>query len=155
MSDRFFPDLPEDAWWALEIVFQNIEEDPTYLQDDGCPYPSWLREFFETPERVFGMDGDEDDGEDLDLSYESARLFRELKQAKDGFSSDDHAEKMAYFRTSTSLLEKLVGMRERANNVKQISRFYQTVLDIMDEVLDEDKREAVRERLKEKINGGS
>lgn len=150
MSERYYPAVDADAWWALEIVIQNAAEDPDYLFSDDCPYPGWFRDRFGTARLT-----EPTDEEDLDLAGESTRLFRELKDAKDGFTSNDHAEKMAYFRTSTSLLEKLVSMAERAHNVKQISRFYQEVLDIMDQVLDEDQREAVRTRLKERINGGS
>lgn len=146
MSDRYFPEIPPDAWWGLEIILRNTVEDPGYLQDEGCPYPSWFREMSQV---VAPVEGDLDLGDDIDLEAESARLFRELRDAKEGFGVTDHAEKMAYFRTSTTLLDKLIAMNERARNVKQVSRFYRAVLDVMEEVLDGDQREQVRGRLKE------
>lgn len=148
MSDRFYPEIGDDAWWGIEIILQNVTEDPGYLEGADCPYPAWFKDHFSQSEGLVG----EDDGGDLDLEYESGRLFKELKEAKDNFQVNDHAERMAYFRTSTQLMERMVAMRERAHNVKQISRFYGAVLEIMDQILDEDQREEVRSRLKDLIN---
>lgn len=76
-------------------------------------------------------------------------LFLELRDSKENFDVQDNAERMSYFRVATSLLEKLIGMRERANNVKRVSQFYSTVLGVMEEVLEPEQITEVRNRLKE------
>lgn len=142
-DDRFFPDVDE---WAVRILLENLRADPNYLDHEDCPYSDEFRTLFRGGAVEMG------EIEDLDLEAESLRLFTELREAKDSMGGDDHAERMAYFRTSTSLLDKLITMRERAQNVKAISRFYRVVLDLIEEMLEPGQITRFRERLKEEAN---
>lgn len=140
---KYYPPLKNSD---LEILMQNVIYTEGYLDDPNCPYPEKVCDLMR---QVVSEETNPEDMTDLDLVYESSRLFKELKDAKDSFGKDDHAEAMAYFRTSTSLLEKLVTMKERANNVKNISQFYGSVLGVMEELLEPEQITEVRNRLKE------
>jgi hypothetical protein len=59
---------------------------------------------------------------------------------------------MTYFRTATSLLEKIVGINERAVGLKHIHDFQQGVLAIFDDELKADQRTRVMERLRSLID---
>ncbi len=144
-----FPDLNEQ----LGLVFDLMKADPGYLDDPDCPYTDETRDFLaKWVEKPAGETLEPKDKWEK-LERETQRLYDELKDSKDNLSIEDHAERMSYFRTATSLLDKLVGLQERAVGLRAIGEFHQTVLDIMEEVLDAGQRTEVMNRLKEVING--
>ncbi len=145
MTDRYYPKFDPDTLEQLKQLSECVGMDPTYLEE-ADEYPTWLLDLLGGVEEAEAV---RDDLEEVDLVKETTGLFRGLQDAKDGFATDDHSERMSYFRTSTALLEKLVGLKERALNIRQISRFYQTVLAVMEEVLEPGQVTEVRERLKE------
>lgn len=142
-------DYPRIDVDELEILLLKIrEEGARYLMDEECPYPARLVDLLLEYRGTGGEVEDEDEG-DLDLVKENQRILRELKDQKDTLKDDDHSEAMAYYRTSTAVLEKLVSMQERANNVRQIGKFYGIVMETMEEFLDAAQITELRERLKE------
>jgi len=144
-----FPDLNDELGLALQL----LEQDPGLLNDPECPYSADTRvvlaglqggkaEVAETPRDKWEK-----------LERETGRLYDELKDSKDNLSIEDHAERMSYFRTATSLLDKLVGLQERAVGLKAIGTFHQTVLDIMEDILDPGQRTDVMQRLEKVVKG--
>lgn len=144
-----FPDLNTELPLALEL----FRADRRDLDDDEVPYSMETRlallkllapaeETVETPRDKWDK-----------LERETQRLYDELKDSKDNLSIEDHAERMSYFRTATSLLDKLVGLQERAVGLKAIGTFHQTVLDIMEDVLDPGQRTEVMQRLEKVVKG--
>lgn len=146
MKNIDYPTLDQGMLDTLDVIRQCLEHDPHYLEDAEGYFPDW----FITWLGAGAEDAPEDrSDEEVDLVLETTALFQELRDAKGNFAVDDHSERMSYFRTSTSLLEKLVGLKERSLNVRQISRFYGVVLQVMEEVLEPTQVTEVRERLKE------
>lgn len=144
-----FPDLNHE----LGLILQLLEQDPGLLADPDCPYSAdtmsvltvmkgGVAEVVETPRDKWEK-----------LERETQRLYDELKDSKDNLSIEDHAERMSYFRTATSLLDKLVGLQERAVGLKAIGTFHQTVLDIMEDILDPGQRTEVMQRLEKVVKG--
>lgn len=156
MSD-FYPPLPDRAVWAVDIILQNMAQDPDYLIDS--PY---THEEITTLERLAGNvstlaeEAEEieevGDGKWARLERESDKLFKALTGFSAKLDAKDNAETMAYFRTATSLLDKIVGIQERTANLKQISMFHDTVLRVMEDVLDAGQRTEVMTQLKKAIN---
>lgn len=144
---RFYPPLTDDSMWSLQIILENLASDPGYLGEE-CPYPEDLQDLLRNKggRRASELSTEI---EDINLEEEAHMLFLELRDSKENFDVQDNAERMSYFRVATSLLEKLIGMRERANNVKRVSQFYSTVLGVMEEVLEPEQITEVRNRLKE------
>lgn len=156
MSD-FYPPLPERAAWAVDIILQNMAQDPEYLA-----YSPYSREELAILERLTGgaaarraADADEievvGEGKWARLESESNKLFKSLTEFSSKLNERDNAEQMAYFRTATSLLDKIVNIQERAANLKQISMFHDTVLRVMEDVLDAGQRTEVMTQLKKAI----
>lgn len=156
-----FP-LPEGGATATETILRLIQSDPSYL--DGNPYSEEdvisLKRM--TLEMGIGESDDDlfiDEDEDLDqgnkwhrLEKETAKLYNDLTTYSQNLDMRDNAERMSYFRTATSLLDKIVGIQERAANLKQINLFHETVLNIMEDILDAGQRTEVMNRLKAAIN---
>jgi hypothetical protein len=144
-----FPDLNHELGLALQLVKQDF----TLLSDEDCPYAedvkAILRKLVEEADVVEESPRDKWDR----LERETQALFDELKDSKDNLSIEDHAERMSYFRTATSLMDKLVGLQERAVGLKAIGLFHQTVLDIMEDVLDAGQRTEAMQRLEKVVRG--
>lgn len=139
-----YPDLNEE----LDLAIQLMQQDAGWLEDS--PYSTGTRgvlaSLIETPE-------EETEGGDKweRLEREARKLYRELNESKEKLGDVDHSERMSYFRTATSLLDKLVGLQERAVGLKQISVFQQTVLDILEDVMTADQRTEVMNRLERSL----
>lgn len=148
MSD-FYPSIDEET---LILMIDLQKQDPTYVSRGGYPKP--IEELFlaltaPKPAAAAVSAADMDNLTKWErLEQESNDLFSALTQTGLDLGNRDNAEKMAYFRTATSLLDRIVGLQERAMNLKRLAQFQQTILTIMDDVLDGDQRQGVRERLK-------
>ena len=147
----YHPPLPSDALWALDLILMNVrEQGEAYF--DGSPYGDDDRAILM---KLASLDEKKEETEEGDkwqrLEAESNKLFRELSRAGDLIEHKDNTEKMAYFRTATSLLDKIVGIQERTANLKKISQFHAEVLRIMDDVLTEDQRTTVMMALEKAI----
>lgn len=143
----YYPPLTSSQEGDLQMILAAFNSDgEAYLS--GAPYAE------ETLNLIRGggvrLDGVGEGGV-VDIDAEVQNLYKELVDTKTGLKDKDNAEKMAYFRVATSLLEKLVGLRERANNVHQIGQFYGVVLAVMEEVLDASQVTVVRNKLMEKM----
>lgn len=156
MSDApYYPPLDEKTILALQTVQALAQQHPSYWL--AAPYSGKVQMILEpllrgakqTPvdQPTSVVAPKRADEEDWEFLYrESRALYDGLQTAK---GSLEGSELMAYYRTSTSLLEKLLGMQERANNLKHVSDFYQVVMDIMESTLTGDQRTQVMQKLAE------
>lgn len=145
----FYPDLNQELDLALDLAGQDAD----YLLDADCPYSEGTKTAFRRllVSSVEEIEGEEGGDKWSKLERETTRLYKDLKESSQNLGGEDHAERMSYFRTATSLLDKIVGLQERAVGLKQISVFQQTVIDIMEDVCDPGQRTEVMTRLKNAI----
>lgn len=155
MSD-YYPNFPEETLTQLSLMVQLQKEDDTYILGGGYG--------IEVEELFLALNGPKSVSEPVlvdtegmskwdRLEHESNELFRALTEAGKNLDERDNAERMAYFRTATSLLDRIVGIQERALNLRKLAQFQQLVLSVMDDVLDGDQRVQVRARLEEAARG--
>ncbi len=161
MSDDFYyPDLDAKTLKNIAVVQKLALAHPSYWLQ--APYSGevqlQLQALFQPKKTGSANDApqtndlEEDDRDNWEFLYEESKtLYRNLKGAQP--SGDEPAAQMGYFRTATSLLEKLLAMSERANNLKQVSDFYQLIMDIMESVLSASDRTAVMEKLQAAVKG--
>lgn len=163
MSDFHYPEITDHAAWAFKTILTLASEDVMYLRSPDCPYDAQIKNIFDRA-IAFGNGSSEEEKESTEAKHPSTpvseeeidstlaedlyTVFTELKNYGKSISSSDQTERMAYFRTATSLLERLVNARERALGVKQIKDFQDTVLTIMEDTLSTDQRTEVMERLR-------
>lgn len=153
MTDAYYPQIDPATIKALPILQQLSQDHKSYWLT--APYDGVTQGILErilAPKKVVHTTSeiDIDPNENMDdfLATESRNLYQKLKMAGLGLEG---SEQLAYLKTSTSLLEKLLAIQERANNLVRISEFYATVMDIMDSELTSDLRTRVMERLEAHI----
>jgi hypothetical protein len=152
MSGDYYPEIDAGALMPIRCVFQEMRNDPLWLERRGCPYDSEtieaLKELFvqvRAPRETAADDEDDDALEGSDkwdsIDKELTSLFKELRNyAKDLDKEQDQKDKMAYFRTATSLLDKITSIGERVQNVKAVSDYTSRVLVVFDEILNPEQR---------------
>lgn len=156
-----YPIIEDGAAWRVELILMKMKEDPEFLLDPECPYTEDDRQALARMVDAMPV-GDEDiefedfefdeDGNKWDrLESQTQKLFKSLLKEQNNLNVKDNSEKMSFFRTATSLLDKLVGIQERAANLKQIHLFHDTVMRIMEDNLDAGQRTAVMDQLRQSI----
>lgn len=159
-DDLYYPALDPVTIKNLNVLRQLAHEHPSYWLTS--PYPndveklvkSWFDpktlkdlvtqgKIADDRERESHLSPDEDRYEYL--YQETKSLYTEMKNAKYAGSNEDS---MAYYKTAVTLQEKLIGLQERALGLKQVSDFYNTVMNIMENTLTENQRNDVMAQLK-------
>lgn len=154
----FFPDIDDRQLWSIEIILRNLAEDPEYLEDSDYS-PEIVQKFKEiTGLTTISASSEPEEGEKAQsgdkwtvLEAQTNKLYKSLMEEQQNLGAKDNAEKMSFFRTATQLLDKLVGIQERAANLAKIHQFHDTVLTIMDDLLDAGQRTEVMDRLRKAI----
>lgn len=167
-----YPTLRLGVLQAMSDLKTLVDADPEYLRKPDCPYDSATVELLE---RLFkpievevikevvvdkptrGKTGRPstknqlNDDDALEVEREAKELLKELRslgRTNEGEMKQlDTTTKLTIIKTQTQLMEKLVSLRERFTNVRKVAEFQQTVMSILDELVDEDKREVFLERL--------
>lgn len=155
MFDLFYPDNPS---LALKVIADNLARDPSYLAQSDYPLEDqkfllsllsvarFAADADESKGLVFGMHGDKYET----ISAEAMALYNEMAtfRATSEFKNATVSEKNSLLRTMTTLLDKLVSIDERAKGLKHLSDFQNTILDIIEDVMNPDQRTTIMERLK-------
>lgn len=164
MTDRVFPNLPQTLGFSFEAIRQQMEVDPGFLTDPACPYPDQLKAFLRKLVGSNRPEGDPSDDifkEGQGLDEEADSLIDEVKTAinsmkrlqRDMESSNDISERLQFLKNYSSLMDRYLGIQEKAHGLKQMYEFQRLVIEVMEQVLDKDARLDFKERLK-KINAG-
>lgn len=140
-DDRYYPEIDPKP---LDLVKRLFEADPGYFSDPDCPYPDSIKGIFVAIPR----DEDALDVNNIEIEGEIDKLITDIKEWGESLNPEDKSEKAAYFRVSYGLIEKLISLKERVYNMAQVREFTRTVLQIMQDELPVDLRQAVIDRLK-------
>lgn len=165
MTDRVFPLLPETLGFALDGIRRQMEVDPGFLADPSCPYPEQIKIYLRRLLAPAQIDVDPSDAifsDDQGLDGEADSLIKEVKTAinsmkrlqRDMESSTDIGERLQFLKNYSSLMDRYLGIQEKAHGLKQMYEFQRLVVEVMEQVLDKDARLDFKERLK-KINGAA
>lgn len=145
----FYPTIKDETILMLNVVVQNIEKDPNYLNNPDCPYSDVIKKFFLRGATSVAAPVDMFAGEDelIVIDSQIAKIINDLEAFSTTLTKDDVSEKLAYFKTKTTLFEKLIGMRERTNTLKEINEFRAAILGFMNEVCTKDQVTELMHRL--------
>ena len=151
MAEAYYPPSPVVV---LRVIRDSVKSNPHYLDDS--PYTDEELDFLKD---VLLGDGKTDtqylsQSGDLwkDLITETSNIYNSLRQLGDTLkNTKDVKDRMAYFRTATALLDKIIGMRERAHGIRDISIFQAAVMEVIEDVLTADQRIKVMSDLKARI----
>lgn len=81
------------------------------------------------------------------VSQEIQDLRKELQQLKIDSKGLQTSDKIQIIKTRAGLVEKLVAMDERIHNLKRHSLFQSTVMAILDDLIDEERRKEFLKRI--------
>lgn len=160
-----YPPLRLAVLSGLQSIKEHLEGDPDYLEDENCPYDpetkAILKELLATRivEKIIEKEVESKRGrgrpsKDVALSDEDQATVKEaIKELIDGLNEMGTGEGLAtneriqITKTKTALVEQLLKMQERAFNVKRMSEFMETVIAILDGLIDEKGREQMMKML--------
>lgn len=159
MADDF-PRLPSGTVDSLRVISRHLKDNPAYFESGICPYSAsdqaWLKSAF------LPKDPSEDEAKAVvsaadvidslktpeqwsDLAVKAYRLYEELETLQD--SNLDPGEKIQVIKAKAGLLERLNIAGKEALGYKQVAEFMKTIMEIMEEVLDQDQRVVVMSKL--------
>lgn len=93
----------------------------------------------------------EDDAAELEKeAKEMLTELRNMAKQDDGeLKQLDTQTKLTIIKTRSSLMEKLVQIRERFTNARKVREFQQVVIGILDDLVEEDRRSEMLKRLEQ------
>jgi hypothetical protein len=147
----FYPTLTDASLLPVKAVLAQAKHHDGYLDRDECPYPGSVKDLLRqvlAPAKVVVDEVDFDEAKPEAMRLQILRLMRELRDMRDQLGSKDHSEKLAYLKLYPVLIEKLIGLEERATNLKTMSEFQSTILQFLDEICDKDQRTELMKRLR-------
>lgn len=143
----YYPTLTDAQLVPFRALEAQLGQFPDLLDRQDCPYPPHIRTLVRRliGEHV-GPVVDEAMGDD-DLVQETINLYREIQRASTNVNTSDPKDKMAIFKTSADLLTKLVALREKAVNIRQMSQFQKAVVEVLESVLEPAQRSDFVEKI--------
>lgn len=150
-----YPTLDLNAVMNLLPIREQLSADPEFLDKPDCPYGADIRAALKTlfpPDTEVkataksGRKGGKGKNEISEeqaavIEAEATALLQELKDLKPpagkGF---DHDTKISIIKAKTALIEKVVNIQERFFNIRKVSTFMKTVINILDKMVEPDKR---------------
>ena len=151
----FYPVISEDAVMAINLARSYIaKEGPEWLDKRECKYSPTIKKFLTesvvtgvgVPAEVEDLFEGNDEPEVLDRQIQKVLNRMDAMEAQLGGMEPN--EKLAFFKTRTALLEKLITLREKTNNLKEMSEFKATIITFLDEICTPDQITELMERLK-------
>lgn len=142
-----YPTVRDETILALTPVLKRSKQDPSYLSDPECPYSELVKDFFRQFQSAEKIDLFEGKEELLVIDEQIHAIINDLEGVAAHLGNADHSEKLNYFKTKTSLLEKLVSLRMQTNNLKEINEFRSVILAFLDEVCTKDQITDLMKRL--------
>lgn len=152
---RHYPDLSSKLMVPLQVIREQLKLDPGYLDAEECPYDAAIKDLLRLMVSPTGVSQggflNRTGSKQHILEEEAQALYQEIKSFGSKLKADDVSERMTYYRTRTSLLEKLIDMIERAGNMQAVVEFQEIVLAIFEDMLTPEQRAEAMERLSSAI----
>jgi erythromycin esterase-like protein len=91
------------------------------------------------------------DAETSEVEREASEMLKELRQMAKTEAGEmkqmDTSTKLSIIKTRTTLLEKLVTIRERFTSARQVQSFMHTVMELLEDLVPEERRGEMLDRL--------
>lgn len=168
-----YPTLRIGVLTSLMQLKEDVDRNPDFLKAADCPYD---RDVVDTIMSLFKVktvekiiykgapagvptakrgrprkEGDLSESNEIQVEDEITDLMVQLKNLSVNEKGEDKAldsaTKIQIIKTKSALIEKVLQMRERANNVRRAAHFQETVMGILDDIVTEDGRALLLERL--------
>lgn len=148
-----YPRIDDAMLVPFRAIDAQLKKHPDLLSRPECPYPSSVKQFLAERLAKTETSGAKRHYDDDDLEAEIAELYSELKVAGLRVSGVDAKEKAQVMKTFADLLTKMVTLRERVVNIRHMSGFQKSVIEILETVLTPDQRGEFLERMHAYLSG--
>ena len=158
-----FPTLRIGVLQSMTELQAQFHHDPHLFEAKDCPYDSEtisaLKQIFKVREvekvvekeviRTVEPVKDENLTKEQQETVETTAfgLLDQLKELGEGEKGLDTSTKIQIIKAKTTLIDQLVKIRERVMNVKRVSVFQTVVISILDDLMEEDRRQEFLKRI--------
>lgn len=149
MNTPKYPNITDTTLVPFRAIEVQLKQFPDILDRLECPYPpgvkTILRRLLDT---VGGTAPPLVEYDDDSLISEITALYQELKNTD---IKGEAKDAIAMLKARADLMTKMVGLKEKALNVRDISRFQKTVVEIVHNTLTPAQREEFFQELKQYV----
>lgn len=152
----------EQLMSAIQVIEHSVEDDK-YLDPAECPYDEDIRKRLnklslwitstqagQKAAKEAEPVGRPKSGPALpieELEKEVQEIRTELAQLKLDSRDLDTADRIQIIKTRAALMEKMIAMKERTNNLKKQAAFVSNVISLMEDLMEQSQREEMIKRL--------
>lgn len=156
--DPWYPSIDTKVLVPVQVIKENLDRDPSYLNRPECPYSSEvksiLRKLFEV--KSVGVSSStffkEGENQDEAIMREIDRIYTDaLNLDAQLASTEDASEKIQLLKARSQILQKLVDLRAQMMNIRSMTEFQNTVIQFMEEVLNPDQITDFMQRIRKAI----
>lgn len=148
-----YPSFSDAALVPFRAIQAQVAAHPDILDRDDCPYPDHIRSFLRPLLGVAGPGpGERVRYDDDDLYQEIVDLYEDVKAATTAINTNDAKDKVQILKNSTDLLTRLVALREKQLNIRQMGQFQKAVVEFMEGTLTPAQRAEFIEKLGQYAN---
>jgi hypothetical protein len=139
-----YPNITYEQVFNIYTIIQNMRKDKAYIEKS--PYAEPIKKAI----NLITFTGEsktldtEIDTSDLDIRKESEILYKQTKALLNSHELDEK-DKASVLKTATTLLEKLLSLIERSENIQYMREFETRVLQIMKKVTPEQREQFLNE----------
>ena len=134
-----YPRLTTDTILSLKLIRQFLRDDPNYLEHAACSYDADTKDVL----RAFGNGVAEVQIPEIDWSgdieTQITKVLNDMEAMGMSLGGLAPNEKLAFFKTKTSLMEKMISLQESALNIRQLNDFRTTVVELLEQICDKDQ----------------
>lgn len=147
----FYPEISEDSVLSVKLVLQLLEKDGEYLDSKECMYSSAVKDFLRSASAPKGLAdipdlfGGDDEPEVLDRQIQ--RILNRMDAMEGELSGFEPNERLSFFKTRAAMLEKLVSLREKVTNIREMMDFQAIIMGTLEEVCSPEQIKTFMERL--------
>ena len=144
MDKPRYPDISDATLIPFRAIEVQLGTFPDLLDRPECPYPNHVKSLVKR--LVSNQSGPVERREytEDDLEHEIHDLYSELQRTSVG---NDAKDQIQLLKTRADLLTRMVALKERFLNAREISRFQRTVLECLDGQLTPTQRNDFLEKL--------
>lgn len=172
--DNNYPTLRLGVLQGIATLKAACDAEPGYLRKPACPYDNdtvkLLEKVFKPLEVVVekevyiekptkGKVGrpkkakELSDSDAAEVEAEAKEMLKELRQLDKTIEGEikqlDTKTRLDILKVRANLMEKLVSIRERFTSARKVAEFQQIVVGILDDLVEESKRDEMLKRLEE------
>jgi hypothetical protein len=142
-----YPAVDDGLLTPFRVLRLLFRANPDLFERSQCPYPEDTKAFLKgmiegtggvDPERKSFLDGAEDVY--AALEEQIALTLEDIRILEGNQSRLDQRDKVQFLKAKPALLEKLIELRERVNNMKTLSTYMKKVYAFIDKQLTPDQR---------------